>query len=262
MEDRNGLNDIILNKSSKNNSTKKILLTIATFAIILIVVVVVMNQFGGNKEAQLPHPPEVKKVAVEEVVKEPVYNESTETAAVVSEPEAEVDAAPTQPLEEPKPAAAAKPLDEPVFEEPEIIEEPDYTTSAKAKPAPTPVVKPVAKPAPAPVVKEEKQVLKAKPFRPSGKYDPEAKRVVDTAPAAVSGKYYVQVGSFAKYAPSKSFLDKIAARGYTYTFHKVTRNGNTVNKVLVGPFRTQSAAREALPVIRQHVEPGAFLIKL
>ncbi len=77
-----------------------------------------------------------------------------------------------------------------------------------------------------------------------------------------SGAYYIQVGSFATYSPAKKFLNKITNRGYTYTFHKVTRKGKTLNKVLVGPFKTQSAAREALPVIKRNVISGAFLIKL
>ncbi len=257
MEDKNGLNDIILNKSSKNNSTKKILLTIATFAIILIIVVIVMNQVSGKKETNLPHPPEVKQVAVEEVVQEPEV-QSNENNAAVAEPEYEdAAAAVTEPhasAKQPEPKQIAEPVTEPVFEEPEIIDEPDYTAKTKPKTVP----------APAPVVKQEKQVLKAQPFRPSGKYDPSTKSVADTTTSttAASGQYYVQVGSFAKYAPSRSFLKKISNRGYTYTFHKVTRNGRTMTKVLVGPFRTKSAAREALPVIKSSVEPGAFLIKL
>ncbi len=270
MDEKNGLNDIILNKHSKGNNTKKILLTVATFAIILIIVVVIMNQFSGKKESALPHAPKMSEVVVEEVVEEPAFEVNEEHAAV-TEPAIEPV---SEPVEESAPVKSDATVDvkqqevsnipdgkdetqriyETVFEEPEIIEEPVYTTTTKPKSVP-----------PKPVQKvEPKQVLKPKPVRPSGKYDPKSNRVVQThkTEAAEYGKYYIQVGSFAKYEPSKAFLNKITNRGYTYTYHKVTRSGKTLNKVLVGPFKTQSAAREALPVIRKSVEPGAFLIKL
>ncbi|MGB5964811.1 MAG: secretin N-terminal domain-containing protein [Sulfurimonadaceae bacterium] len=142
---------------------------------------------------------------------------------------------------------------EEVFEDPEVLKEPDYTTTTQQKSTGTPT----------PTKTKEKQVLKPEPIRPSGEYDAKSKRVVETqAPkTAASGQYYIQVGSFTKHAPSKTFLDKIANRGYTYTFHNVTSNGKTLNKVLVGPFKTHSAAREALPVIKRSVESGAYLIK-
>jgi len=75
-------------------------------------------------------------------------------------------------------------------------------------------------------------------------------------------KYYIQVGSFSKYEPNKKFLKSITDLGYTYTYHKVTQNGKTLNKVLIGPFTTQKKANNAKRVIRAKIEPGAFLVKL
>lgn len=264
MEEKNELNDIILNKNSKSNNTKKILLSIATFAIILIVVVVIMNQIGGAKESSLPHAPKPYVAVVEEVVEEPQMEEPEQSVELKSELHDEDNT-----VEEKKPVVIepettavipdgkdeTERIVEEVFEDPTIIKEPEYTTAVQPKTLKA--VKPAEKSVP-------KQVVKPSAPRPSGKYDPKSKRVVTTEPAytAETGKYYIQVGSFAKYAPSKSFLDKISNRGYTYTYHKVTRNGNTLNKVLVGPFRTESAAREALPVIKRSVEPGAFLTKI
>lgn len=258
MEEKNGLNDIILNKSSKENSTKKILLTIATFAIILIIVVVVMNQVSGKKESSLPQVPEVSEVTVEEVVQEPELESSDETIPVIensiehTSELIEEDENTDNKHAAPDGKSETQRILEAAFDEPKIIEEPDYSSNQKSATA-----KPTQK-------EEPRQVLKPKKVLPSGKYDPKNKRVVETKTpvAAVSGQYYIQVGSFATYAPAKSFLNKITNRGYTYTFHKVTRSGKTLNKVLVGPFKTQSAAREALPVIKRSVEPGAFLTKI
>ncbi|HIP21267.1 MAG TPA: SPOR domain-containing protein [Sulfurimonas sp.] len=75
-------------------------------------------------------------------------------------------------------------------------------------------------------------------------------------------KYYIQVGSFSKYEPNKKFLKSITDLGYSYTYHKVTQNGKTLNKVLIGPFTTQKKANSAKRVIRAKIEPGAFLVKL
>jgi DedD protein len=82
-------------------------------------------------------------------------------------------------------------------------------------------------------------------------------------PQALSSiKYYIQVGSFSKYEPNKKFLKSITDLGYKYTYHKVKVNTKTLNKVLIGPFKTQKEANDAKRVIRAKIEPGAFLVKL
>jgi DedD protein len=265
MEASNELNDIILNKHPKNDKTKKILLTIATFSIVLIIVVIAMNQFTNRENTALPHLPETaSKVTEEKLVREPVF-EIVEESAVEAETQTQQQTAVA--VEEPAEAKTVVAAEEPkeelevtVFEEPGVIKEPVYeeTIEPAAKDVP---VKPAAKPA---APKVEKTVTKPKVARPSGKYDPRTKRVVgaETLPKAVAGQYYIQVGSFARYAPSKAFLDNITDRGYTYTFHQVTKNGKTSTKVLIGPFKTQTSARQALPVIKKRIVQGAFLIKL
>jgi len=75
-------------------------------------------------------------------------------------------------------------------------------------------------------------------------------------------KYYIQVGSFSKYKPNKKFIKSITNLGYKYIYHKVTLNKKPLNKVLIGPFKTQKEANDAKRVIRAKIEPGAFLVKL
>jgi len=251
MDEKNELNDIILNKSSQNNNTKKILLTIATFAITLIIVVIIMNQVSGSEKTALPHAPKKHAAVVEEVIEEP-ETESSESHVPVIEKSIEHT---SELVEDDEPLELTVPdgkdeterIVEAVFDETESIKEPVYSKKESSQ---TTVPKRSA----------ATQVVKPKKIQPSGKYDPKSKRVVKRASS--SEGYYIQVGSFAKYAPSRSFLNKITNRGYTYTFHKVTRNGRTLNKVLIGPFRTQTSARQALPVIKRDVEPGAFLTKI
>ncbi len=267
MEEKNELNDIILNKSNKSNRTKKVLLTIATFSIVLIIVVVIMNRFTAKTEVALPHPPEITKTAAEDVIVEPVYEDSTaDEADRTAETTADEDGTRTQDLtaqnlvsEEKEPLEQKKLQAVEAFEEPQIIKEPDYAKSASPK-ADT---KPVAKQAPK--VAKTKTEPAAADRRPSGKYDPKSKRVVKAkeTKTAESGSYFIQVGSFAKSAPSKAFLEKITDRGYTYNmFHQADSDGKTLTKVLIGPFKTEASAREALPVIKERVMPTAFLIKL
>ena len=262
MDERSELNDIILNKSSKSNNTKKILLTVATFAITLIIVVVVMNQLSDNKESSLPHAPANHAGIVEEVVLEPevetveesvpvIENSIEHTSELVEEDDDETEFVAPDGKDE------TERIVEAVFEEPEELEEPVYTAQETTKPA-VKVKKKTVKKAP------KKQIIRPVKVQPSGKYDPKSKSVKHTTSPqkAVNGKYYIQVGSFARFKPSESFLQKISNNGYTYTFHKVTRDSKTLNKVLVGPFKTQSAAREALSVIKRNVERGAFLTKI
>ena len=259
MEEKNELNDIILNKNSKSNRTKKVLLTIATFSIVLIIVVVIMNRFTAKTESALPHPPEITKVAAEDVIVEPVYEESSTDEANRTAAESEETADQEPVIQDTAPVEQKKVQSVDAFEEPRIIKEPEYAKSASPKAETKPAAKRVPK------VVQTKKEPSAADIRPSGKYDPKSKRVVKTKEAATAeaGSYFIQVGSFSKSSPSKEFLDKIRSRGYTYNmFHQPNSNGKTLTKVLIGPFKTEAAAREALPVIKKRVMPTAFLIKL
>jgi len=89
------------------------------------------------------------------------------------------------------------------------------------------------------------------------------KKIITKKPQATATiKYYIQVGSFSKYEPNKKFLKSITNLGYKYRYHKVTINSKILNKVLIGPFKTQKEANNAKRVIRAKIEPGAFLVKL
>ncbi len=77
MNEKNELNDIILNKSTNNNSNKKIVLAVATLGVILIVVVMLMNSLSSNgtnnlPQAVLPQEPQIQIVQEQE---EPLFEE-------------------------------------------------------------------------------------------------------------------------------------------------------------------------------------------
>jgi len=222
MDDKNELSDIVLNKNSTSGSNKKIVLAVATLGIVLIIVVMLMNSMNSNSTENLPQ------------------------AVLPPKPQKEVTQENVQ--------------EDPLFEEVEVIEDESTTDAELDKiaqklkqesqietPKSAPVKKtPVKK---VPVVKK-KTVTKVSPAYTT------KKKVSHTATSSI--KYYIQVGSFSKYEPNKKFLQKIKSLGFPYTYHKV----GTLNKVLVGPFKTREEANNAKKVLRTKVEPGAFLVKL
>ena len=229
MQESNELNDIILNKGGSTNNNKKIILAVATLGVILIIVVMLMNSLtstGTDNLPQTPIPPEPKAQATQEMKDEPLFEE-VEVMQEESEAPDNLDAI-AKKLKEESQEIEAQAIE--VVEDPVIVETKPKVVAKKA------VVKP--KPAPKPA---------AKVTAPSG---------------AFSNYYYIQVGSFSKFAPNKKFLESITNLGYKYKFHKITKNDKSINKVLVGPFDSTIKAKDARRVLRAKVEPGAFLIKL
>ncbi len=219
MEEKNELNDIILNKGSSTNNNKKIILAVATLGVILIIVVMLMNSLTSSGTDNLPQailPPEPKIKVTQDIVNEPLFEE-VEVIEEITTNSDNLD-------------QIAKKLKQESQEE------------IKQK---TPVAKPVVKPVkktvtPKPVVKKERV----------------------TTPKTTKQQYYIQVGSFSKYAPNDKFLKSITDKGYSYKYHKVARNGKSLNKVLVGPFSSERSARSALKTVRSSIESGAFLTKI
>jgi len=78
MEEKNELNDIILNKGGSTNSNKKIILAVATLGIILIIVVMLMNSLSSSGTDNLPQaalPPEPQTQSVAQTQDEPLFEE-------------------------------------------------------------------------------------------------------------------------------------------------------------------------------------------
>ena len=78
MQEKNELNDIILNKGGSTNNNKKIILAVATLGVILIVVVMLMNSLTSNGTDNLPQavlPPKPKTEATQKIQDEPLFEE-------------------------------------------------------------------------------------------------------------------------------------------------------------------------------------------
>lgn len=228
VEEKNELNNIILNHKDGNGGNKKLLLAIATLAIILIIVVAIMSRINSDSTENIPQailPPEPDEPLFEPIT---VIEESSDASGKLER--------------------IAKKIKEESADSYDYI--PPYEEESEVQEEELVIVEPVI---PEPVV--SKTVSKPKP-----------KNSVRPTPVpsngVTKGKYYLQVGSFAKFTPSKKFIDTITKYGYKYTYHQVIRGGKTINKVLVGPFNSEKEARKALPIIRKKIEPGAFLTKV
>lgn len=226
MEDKNGLNDIILQKNNPTNNNKKIILAVATLGIILIIVVVLMNSFSSSGTNNLPKQP---------ILPEPLIAPQKDKSTLSE-------------------------YDEPLFEDVEVVEdEDDYNPNLsqiaqKLKEESlqneyVDIDEPVQR-----IVPKPKKVTKHEVKKVVKKHTPKN--------IASSDRYYIQVGSFSRYTPNKKFLKSITDKGYNYKFHKVTVKSKEINKILVGPFKTEREARKALKSIRKDIVAGAFLTKI
>lgn len=220
MEEKNELNDIILNKGGVSSNNKKIILAVATLGIILIIVIMIMNTLSSSDSENLPQailPPEPKIAQSSQIEEDPLFEE----VEVIQE-----DALNNDNLD----MVAQKLIAESKQQPQETIKSP---VVEQVKPQPKQVV------TPKPVEKKQTQSKQAQ-----------------------SGSHYIQVGSFSTYEPNAKFLKSITDKGYSYTFHKVSSNGKTLNKVLVGPFKSDKEARDALRTVRSSIESGAFITKI
>ena len=78
MEDKNELNDIILNKGNATSSNKKIILAVATLGVILVVVVMLMNSLSSSGTSNLPQaalPPKPELTNVVKPADEPLFED-------------------------------------------------------------------------------------------------------------------------------------------------------------------------------------------
>jgi len=221
MEENTELNDIILNRGGSTGGNKKIVLAVATLGVILIIVVMLMSTLTPDANESLPQP--------------------------IPLPEKQANAEPIQ-------------ESEPLFEEVEIIEEDSIQSDNLDEIAQKLKQESIEN---ARIIEEQKKksvaiVKKSEPKKVIAKKVVTPKKVTPKTATSISGRYYIQVGSFSKYQPNKKFLDSILRQGYKYKFHKV----NKLNKVMVGPFNTEGEARNALKTVKRNIEAGAFLTKI
>ena len=296
MEEKNELNDIILNKSGSNSGSKKLLLAIATFTLILIIVLVIMNSLKNDEVPKSPQailPPE--PTAPTEIINDPLFEpveviqEGNETAkAATAQGATDLNQVAQKIKNESMQNTAV--IENKVIE-PVVESQPAAKTTIQSAPVPivkvktpTPVVKsqPVAaaqkthgtavikqeKPSPTKAVETKKTVQEPVAAKAPVKATSQDAQSPAPTPKAVETKaqgstntsgqatYYIQVGSFTN-EPNQALFDRLNASGMKYT----TQKNGSVSKVLVGPFQGEKSVQDAMGTIRQNVEAKAFKIK-
>jgi len=180
MEEKNELNDIILNKGSNSGSNKKVVLAVATLGVILIIVVMLMNTLNSNDGDNLPKPvplPTSQSIAQQTIQETPKEEALFEEVEVVQEKNIDENN-----LDE----IAQKLKEESMAEAVQKVEEPK------------------------PVVVKPKPVVK----------NTQKRQTPTTKASSSKKQYFVQVGSFSKYKPNKKFLNSITSKGFKYQYHK------------------------------------------
>jgi hypothetical protein len=85
--------------------------------------------------------------------------------------------------------------------------------------------------------------------------------IEDMENVSSDGTYYVQVGSFSG-KPNSAILSKIKSNHLHYRLIKFDMNNRHINKLLVGPYKTKAQVENALKVIKQNIQPTAFIAEI
>jgi cell division protein FtsN len=287
MEEKNELNDIILNKSGSGSNSKKLLLAIAALTLILIIVLVIMNSLKTQTEEQppqatVPPTPSAPTEIVDDPLFEPVEviqeggNETSGQDLGKIAQKIKQESFQNAPAEQPKAVAPSTPAAQAKTTAPSVPAPAAAAPKAEVKPTPAPKAEPkpaVVKSAPkatepvvnTPTIKNVKAVVPKKVVETKRTAVPETKTSAVAAPkeaekpavkasADKEGTYYIQVGSFSK-EPNKALFDRLNASGLKY----ITVPNGTVTKVMVGPFQGEKAARDVLGTVRKNIEAGAYI---
>ncbi len=300
MEEKNELNDIILNKGGNGSGSKKLLLAIATLTLILIIVLVIMNSLKNDETKKSPQailPPEPS--APTEIINDPLFEpvevlqegngsmgeQSLDQVAQKIKDESLQNipasvpvvqtAVPAKTTVQSAPVAAAPVPAAPV---PSVQKIAPKAVSQKTYSEPTIAQKPAPKKVQAAPIKQEvkqepKKAVQPKTAAPVKQAETAAVAASKAPQAKVDTK---AVTALAKAAPAAetggtyfvqvgSFTNEpnkslIDRLNASGLKYTTQKSGNTT-KVLVGPFQGEKAVQDAMGNIRQNIEAKAFKIK-
>ncbi len=110
------------------------------------------------------------------------------------------------------------------------------------------------------IVTQVKPVVEAA-VKPSLKQDKApAKKVYKNITTKAGRKgVYIQVGATSKYTPNKTFLKKIKDQKFAYKLLPITIKDKRITKILVGPFKNRSIAKQNLDKIKKSLNKHAFI---
>ncbi len=235
MDDKNELNDIVLNKTGGSKPAKKIILVIAVLIIILIIVISLFETFSSNtkhhiqaQQTKLPTPPQEINSSQNQLFQpaKVITQNSTNASSIQST------------------TAALNKIAQ-------KLKQQSMQTTNTAIHAPKKIQEPISRSTHSihhAINKIHKQTKIAKHYS--------IKKLF------AFGHDYVQVGAFVKFHPSKKFLASIKRHGYSYIYKKQNIKGKIFTKVLIGPFSTKTRAKKALAHIKQEINSQAYIVRV
>jgi len=224
MEEKQELNNILLDRENTNESgSKKYILIGAALVLLFLIVLAIMRALNSDNNTQqdmLPPEPTSKNIQKNEQLFEevPIKDDNArdrEFEQIVKD------------IRE-KTKANTQSKDEELSVNEKVVDIPQNTN-----------IKPIVK---------TKEVTVSKP-KPNKKLKSEA-------------GYYIQVGAFYNLKPNKKLIAMIKAKGFEYTIYNTKVNGKNIVKVLVGPYLSKSAAKSDLPKVRKSIQKGAYLFNI
>jgi hypothetical protein len=75
------------------------------------------------------------------------------------------------------------------------------------------------------------------------------------------GNFYVQVGSFIG-KPKSTLLYKITREGFDHKIIQFPKEGQSISKLLIGPYISRDSATNALIQVRAKIQPDAFIAEI
>lgn len=250
MEERNELSDIVLEKDegSKNMKLKRILVIAAVLVLLFLAVLIIMralNKPEQTQEARLVLPPEPQSVPAPQANEEKLFQQ----VPIIEEEEKESFEDMVKKLKEKEMQRTAQSNQ---------TQEAPVTPAKETKPEPTP--KPVQKvesapkpaPKPAPVVQEKSPA--PKPAQPE--------KVAQSGENLATSGTYIQVASVSKKNPDAAYLDSLTKKGYSYSLYRTKVNDRDITKILVGPYESNTAAKNALVNVKRDLASGAFVFRV
>ena len=74
----------------------------------------------------------------------------------------------------------------------------------------------------------------------------------------ISKQFYIKVGSFFS-SPNKRYLEKISQNGFDYIIKEVIQDGAIIKRVYIGPYSTGKEVQDNLVVVREKINPNAYI---
>jgi DedD protein len=242
MEDKNELSDIVLDKEdgTKGMKLKRILVIAAVLVLLFLAVLIIMRAINTpevEQEARLVLPPEPQ----------------SETASQASE-------ANEDKLFQQVPIIEEEPKES--FEDMvKKLKEKEMNRTAPAKETPAEEVSP---PAPASTPKAQTPEVAPEPEMPTApepKPEPAPKPEPSANNQAASG-VYIQIASVTKEMPDANYLKSVTDKNFQYTLYRTTVAQKPLTKILVGPYNSNAAAKEALSEVKEKLSPNAFIFRV